>query len=159
MIVGWKQGRGEAPEQCPEGPRVLAYMAGSGRVVRGEYQGKVSPRFRLTFQVEQGAEKGLHKTDGTPYEIGAWLGGTIQPGSNAGKLIVTARGRDLAESEMGAVDDIPAAGAEEPLPAPVETLLAGLRVLATVKHNDKGWAGFHIESCVKAPALAASEGW
>ena len=54
---------------------------------------------------------------------------------------------------------IPKAGEELALPAEIETLLLGLRVLAMVKHNDNGWAGFKADSCVRAPAQADNEGW
>ena len=156
--MGWKQGRGEAPEQCPEGSRVLAYVAGSGRIVRGEYQGEASARIKARFTVESGAEN-LHKADGSPFLIDHWESAVIRPRSNAGKLITTARGRDLAEAEQGEFDEIPRAGEELALPAEIETLLSGLRVLAMVKHNDNGWAGFKADSCVRAPAQAADEGW
>ena len=134
---------------------MLAYVAGSGRLLRNEYQGDVKPRFRLAFDVE-GEEK---RPNGTPYQIRSFFGASIQPRSNLGKLIATARGRELAESEMGTMDEAPAAGVEEALPQPVETMLAGVRVMAMVKHTEKGWADFHVDSATKAPAQAASEGW
>ena len=83
---------------------------------------------------------------------------SIQPRSNLGKLIATARGRELAESEMGTMDEAPAAGAEEALPTPVETMLAGVRVMAMVKHTEKGWADFHVDSATKAPATGRIRG-
>ena len=150
----WKQGKSEAREQCPEGGRILTYIAGSGRVVRGEY----GPRFQLDFGVEPGAEN-LLMQDGKPFTIRHWDGASIQLKSNMGKLFAKVRGRTLADAEMGTMDEMPAEGKEDPMPAEVEKLLSGLRVLAMVTHNDKGYANFHVDSCVRAPAQAASEGW
>ena len=156
--MAWKSGKSEAPEQCPEGPRVLAYVAGSGRVVRGDYQGNISPRFRLEFECEPGKPP-VTKPDGTPFRLRKFIGASIQERSHVGILIVTSRGHALRESEMGTMDEAPAPGVEEPLPPEVEQLLVGLRVMTMVTHNAKGWAEFNPEACTKAPEQAKDEGW
>ena len=154
----WKSGKSDAPEQCPEGARVLAYIAGSGRVVRGEYQGNVSARFKLGFEVEPGGE-GVQRPDGSRFTITKWFGASVQEKSHVGVLIATGRGAPLRETEMGTMDAAPDPGVEEQLPSEVEQLLTGLRVLVMVKHGKNGWADFHVDSAVAAPQQAKDEGW
>lgn len=156
--MAWKSGHGKAPEQCPEGPRVLAYVPGSGRIVRGDYQGQISARFMLDFEAEPGGDNVLD-AKGNPFKLRSWLSAAIRPKTTAGKLIVTARGRELDENEMGEETEAPAPKVEVALPAPVESLFVGLRFLCMVTHNEQGYARWHIDSVTKAPQREDNEGW
>ena len=153
-----RQGRG--PRTVPRGVENIGLRGGiRKRIVRGEYQGEASARIKARFSVEPGAEESAQggrqsvpdrplgeRGDPPAVERRQADHDGARPGSRRGRA-----GRIRRDSEERA--------RSWPCRPKSRRCCLGLRVLAMVKHNDNGWAGFKADSCVRAPAQAANEGW